>query len=152
MKDCLAELKSIAKAYEQRALAAWGEHKESAFYVGVSIGLVKTFVGITGFRAKASKLAEAIADLDSKVADVPQSDAEWDAIEVAYKLCQRLIKELPFGNLPDGVSEFLEATVAGGAALSGLTKEVKDWIKQNDLEKSFVIRAASSISHSDRLL
>ena len=152
MKDCLTELKSIARAYEQRAHAAWGKLKESAFYVGVSIGLVKTFVGISGFRTKASKLAEVIADLDSKLANIPQSDAEWDAIEVAYKLCQRLIKELPFGNLPEGVSEFLEATVAGGAALSGLTKEVKDWIKENDLEKSFVIRAASSISHSDRLL
>lgn len=152
MKACLAELKSIAGVYELRAQAAWQKHKESAFYVGVSIGLVNTFAVITGFRAKASKLAEAIADLDSKLATIPQSDGEWGAIEAAYKLCQRLINELPFGNLPEGVREFLEATVAGGAALSDLTTEAKDWIKQNDLEKSFVIRAASSIFQSDRLL
>ncbi len=151
MKDCLAGLTRIANDYELSAETAWKKYKESDFYVGVSIGLVKTFVGIEGFKVKASKLADAIEkELDPRIAKIPQSDEEWKDLENAYKLCQRLIKDLPFGNLPEDVRTFLEATVAGGAPVSDMTKDVKDWIDENNLEKSFVIRAASSISQSDR--
>ena len=152
VKDCLAGLTRIANDYELRAETAWKKYKESDFYVGVSIGLVKTFVGIEGFKVKASKLADAIEkELDPKLARIPQSDEEWKELEIAYKLCQRLINELPFGSLPEDVRTFLEGSVAGGAPLSSLTKDVMDWLRKHGLISSFVIRAASSISQSDRL-
>ena len=150
MTECLEGLESLVKAYTDRATAVWEKYKESDLYVGVPLALVQTFRQIPAFAAKASELENSIVNLDAKLIIIPQSEVDWSECHKAHKKCKALAEKLPLQKLPKQVSTFLLETVAGGAALSELTQEVKDWIQEHKLEKSFVIRASSSVSKPDR--
>lgn len=152
MAKCLEGATALATSYEQATSDAWKVYRESNLYQGVSVELVRTFQRVAAFASKAFELEKAILVLNEKCENIPQSENDWSECHKAHKKCKELAEKLPLQRLPKQVSAFLLETVAGGAALSGLTKEVKDWIQEHDLENSFVIRAAGSISQPDRLL
>ncbi len=136
----LREAKKAAQWFEDDASRIWQAATREAARDRVT-GLRNVFGRFKRFVDQIEALAQVQTALRGLAQEVPDSD---ENVELFFELAGRFeaeFAELPLAELDNlAVTTFLRAASRGGAPISSLTEEVREWLAAHDLEHDFVIR------------
>ncbi len=139
--DATQLVASAIRALENCAESAWLEHLDHSEWIPATL-----WAPLQSHRDHGRYVTQALrqdAEFEAlRSVRIPDADARGRFVELQTAHAETLAKLPDISN--EAVKQFVVAAGAGGADLSALTPEVLQWLSENDLLRSYLVRQRSS--------
>ncbi len=133
---------AIADQLEAELQSAWSKYAERKI---PATNREVLDVLATAFPREVRLLRQRAERLEMTRRTLPKNAEELREFDVEVTLLQRAWSQLGGGDVPASVIAFLKAAAApAGAAIDLLTDDVRRWLAQHDIARSFAIRVANA--------
>lgn len=130
---------TLATALEAQLRRAWGDYV-SARVPPANADVLEVLAPT--FRSEVARIRHLSSQLDALRLVLPETQAVIDDLGGKVTELQQAWQTLDGGQVPPSVLAFLKAASSTGAALALLTDEVRRWLADHGIDRSFTIRPA----------
>lgn len=132
-------LQAVCREVEAELRNAWRRYV-SGRIPSVNFELLDVLEQVSAFRQPVSIVRRRLRELREQQEQLPAGEAALEAVDRRVSEIDAEWRKLTSDEVPPAVIEFLRQAGVGGAPLSLLTPEVRDWLVSRRIDTSFRIR------------